>query len=90
MPGGGLVDRPIHEKFLLGFKYTCLFAPITFQVCPCLHPCRPRMPKKEVVAGTKEEVDEMKVGDRCEVFPGGRRGKVGFVGETKFQKGYGS
>ncbi|CAM9801612.1 unnamed protein product [Discosporangium mesarthrocarpum] len=30
-----------------------------------------------------ESVDGMKVGDRCEVQPGGRRGSVAFVGEVE-------
>jgi len=44
--------------------------------------------KVPMEAGKKEDVEGVKVGMRCEVQPGGRRGKVGYVGEVDFAVGY--
>ena len=38
--------------------------------------------------GTKEEADKFTKGSRCKIFPGGDRGKIVFIGETKFADGY--
>jgi len=38
--------------------------------------------------GTTEDVKEMKLEDRCEINPGSRRGKLGFIGEVDFAPGY--
>lgn len=42
----------------------------------------------EIFPGTAEDVKGIEIGQRCEVQPGGRRGRVGFVGEVQFAVGY--
>lgn len=43
---------------------------------------------KEIVPGTAEDAEGIEVGQRCEVQPGARRGRVGFVGEVQFAVGH--
>ena len=38
--------------------------------------------------GTEAEAAKFKTGSRCRIFPGGDRGKIVFIGETKFADGY--
>jgi len=38
--------------------------------------------------GTAEDVKDMKLGDRCELNPGSRRGAISFVGEVNFSPGF--
>jgi len=44
---------------------------------------RPALPP-----GTAEDVADMKIGDRCELFPGSRRGTIKFIGEVTWISGH--
>jgi tubulin-folding cofactor B len=49
-------------------------------------PRNPATPATEPT--TAEEAAKFEVGARCETFPGGKRGEIAFIGETKFAPGY--
>jgi len=44
--------------------------------------------KEKRAPASATDVEKMKVGDRCEISPGARRGKIGFVGEVIFAVGH--
>jgi len=49
----------------------------------------PRNPATPSTAPTtQEEASKFTVGARCETFPGGKRGEIVFIGETKFAAGW--
>lgn len=55
-------------------------------------PVAQTMPKNPATpstpATTAEEAAQYTVGARCECSPGGKRGEIAFIGETKFSPGY--
>lgn len=99
---GGLEDISLVKKYVMSdeeydkrkntlraFKKEKLKEDPTFR----LFPDRPRGGGSTKVAepslpGTSKDVEGMKKEMRCEVQPGGRRGKIGFVGEVDFAIGY--
>ena len=92
--GGGLEDLSLVKKYVMtdeeydkrentlrAFKKEKLKQDPTFKLFP------DRNKKETKAPATKEDAAEIEVGKRCEVRPGGRRGRVGFVGEVNFAIG---